>query len=258
MMNLTISNIKTLAEGEDILAEGKDITFTFSEGNGEAPSMFELSEAEINIFDPDFYLANNSDVVESIASEYEDTRSSSTLINANVPNLASSGFNQIQTEGNAEVIINSESFTSNTLEFSVALKDYVETGAAEGQSPSPLFDSEYYLAQNPDVASALAGGSFNGDPLLHYVEAGAVEGRDPNAFFDSDYYLTENPGVAETSLNPLEHYVLIGSSAGADPSANFDPEYYLAENQDVFNAGVDPLTHFLTSGQAEGRSPIAI
>ena len=94
-----------------------------------------------------------------------------------------------------------------------------------------MFDSEYYLEQNPDVASALAGGSFNGDPLLHYVEAGTTEGRDPNPYFDSDYYVTENPGVAESGLNPLEHYVLLGSSAGAD--------------------------HFLTFGQDEGRSPIA-
>lgn len=72
-MNLRISNteIEILAEDNARLAEGKeDITFTFFDANGEASSIFELSEAEINIFDPDFYLINNPDVAESITSEY--------------------------------------------------------------------------------------------------------------------------------------------------------------------------------------------
>jgi hypothetical protein len=42
---------------------------------------------------------------------------------------------------------------------------------------SGLFDAEWYLAENADVAKAGV------DPLLHYVEFGANENRAPNAFF---------------------------------------------------------------------------
>ncbi|MEM8829574.1 MAG: hypothetical protein AAGE96_09495 [Cyanobacteria bacterium P01_G01_bin.19] len=256
---ITISNTGTVTEGQNIYSEGQtvdeNITFTYYDANRETVSMFELSQAEINIFDPAHYIINNPQVAEDIAGEYGNAAVSLGIANANLPNLAPSGWSQIQTGGNSSVTINGSSFSVR--EYSIAIKDYIETGAIQGRSPSPLFDSEYYLEQNPDVESALAGGSFNGDPLFHYVETGAPEGRDPNPYFDSDYYISANPGVAETNLNPLEHYILIGSSAGADPSTNFDPEFYLAQNQDVAAAGVDPLTHFLTFGQDEGRLPMA-
>ena len=43
---------------------------------------------------------------------------------------------------------------------------------------SPLFDRDWYLAMNPDVAVAGA------DPWRHYLRHGAAEGRDPNPLFD--------------------------------------------------------------------------
>ena len=48
---------------------------------------------------------------------------------------------------------------------------------------SGLFDKEYYLARNPDVAAAGL------DPIKHYVRSGAAEGRDPNRLFDSSAYI---------------------------------------------------------------------
>ena len=263
---ITISNT---TEGQNVISDetiNEDITFTYSNADGEVTSMFDLPEAHINIFDSEYYIANNPDAADSLTTEYADAATSITLANANVPKLISSG--QIQNVANpivivdGEVVINDEIIDkSNSLRHSVALEDYVASGAVEGQNPSPLFDSEYYLEQNPDVASALAGGSFNGDPLLHYVEAGAAEGRDPNPYFDSDYYVAQNPNAALSieinGSNPLEHYVLSGSSQGADPSANFDPEFYLAQNQDVAAAGIDPLTHFLSFGRDEGRAALA-
>jgi glycosyltransferase involved in cell wall biosynthesis/peptidoglycan/xylan/chitin deacetylase (PgdA/CDA1 family)/SAM-dependent methyltransferase len=51
----------------------------------------------------------------------------------------------------------------------------------------PLFDAEWYLARNPDVAA-------NGqDPLEHYLAHGVAERRDPNPFFDTSWYLAQNP-----------------------------------------------------------------
>ena len=51
------------------------------------------------------------------------------------------------------------------------LHHYQTVGWREGHNPSPLFDAQYYLSQNIDVAAA------NICPLTHYVRYGAEEGR---------------------------------------------------------------------------------
>ncbi|MGL5075634.1 MAG: hypothetical protein ACRDBG_07295, partial [Waterburya sp.] len=224
--------------------------------NAEGTEVFSLErpQAELNIFDPQYYTSNNPDVAASIEGKYQDANLSTNLQQAQLPEIAPSGQNQIS--AGATVIFDGTSSTSIP-SYTASIEHYVQSGATEGRDPSPLFDTQYYLEQNPDVATALAGGNFSGDPLLHYVSAGAAEGRDPNPYFDSDYYLQQNPEVQEAGWNPLEHYVLYGSASQLDPSPNFDPNYYLSQNPDVAQAGIDPLTHFLTSGQAEGRSPMA-
>ena len=91
------------------------------------------------------------------------------------------------------------------------LAHYLQSGAAEGRDPLPFFDSDWYLANNPEVAKA----GIN--PLVHYVQSGAAEGRDPHLLFDCHWYLTKNPDVAESGINPLVHYVLSGASEGRQP-----------------------------------------
>lgn len=56
------------------------------------------------------------------------------------------------------------------------LASEVQICAALAQSP--LFDSSWYLAKNPDV------GGSNLDPVLHYVRHGEREGRNPSPGFD--------------------------------------------------------------------------
>ncbi|PYU64966.1 MAG: hypothetical protein DMG49_25345, partial [Acidobacteria bacterium] len=73
---------------------------------------------------------------------------------------------------------------------------------------SGLFDSDWYLQQNPDVARAGV------NPLRHYLRRGAIEGRDPNPLFDSDWYVQQNPNVARAGVNPLVHYIKWGKSKG--------------------------------------------
>src|SRR6476619_7495599 len=48
---------------------------------------------------------------------------------------------------------------------------------------SALFDPEYYLEQNPDVAAAGI------DPAIHNIRFGGIEGRNPSAAFDASAYL---------------------------------------------------------------------
>ncbi len=204
--------------------------------------IIDLPRAEINIFDSEFYLNRYPDVAQNIAKTDEGESFISVF----------PGFPPSEIPIKIETNTWSVNSTSTKID---SLLHYVESGAQEGRDPSPLFDSQYYLEQNSDVAKALAGGDFNGDPLLHYVKSGAQEGRDPNPFFDSDYYLTRYTDVANEGINPLEHYVLFGAAEGRDPSPNFDPDFYLNQYTDVAAEGVDPLTHFLTFGQAEGRLP---
>ncbi len=78
-------------------------------------------------------------------------------------------------------------------------------------SGSGLFDREWYLAQNPDVARAGV------DPVEHYLLSGGVEGRAPSLQFDSKWYLTQNPDVANAGMNPLVHYLGWGRAEGRQP-----------------------------------------
>lgn len=117
------------------------------------------------------------------------------------------------------------------------------------RSPHPLFDPDYYLSNNPDVAQAEA------DPLLHFMTYGVYEGRKPNPFFDPRYYLERYPDVAAARDNPLVHYLTHGAAEGRDPSPLFDSDWYLAQNPDVAASGMNPLVHYLAYGVAEGRLP---
>lgn len=67
---------------------------------------------------------------------------------------------------------------------------------------SKLFDREWYLEQNRDVALS------NLDPLQHYLFFGADEGRNPSPSFDTQEYLKRHPGISELKINPLIHHIL--------------------------------------------------
>jgi hypothetical protein len=114
-----------------------------------------------------------------------------------------------------------------------------------------LFDTPFYLSQNPDVAQARV------NALDHYNTSGFHEGRDPNPFFDTSFYLAVNQDVAASGVNPLDHFHTIGWRQGRDPSANFDTTLYLIHNPDVAAANIDPLEHFLRFGFFEGREAFA-
>ena len=66
---------------------------------------------------------------------------------------------------------------------------------------SALFDADWYLANNPDVAAR----KF--DPVYHYLRYGAAEGRAPGPHFDAQDYLRANPDVAANGTNPLLDYL---------------------------------------------------
>jgi ADP-heptose:LPS heptosyltransferase/GT2 family glycosyltransferase len=73
---------------------------------------------------------------------------------------------------------------------------------------SGLFDADYYLAANPDVAAV------NIDPLMHYLESGASELRNPNPGFDAQHYVALCRKLGQTVDNPLLHYLKVGAAQG--------------------------------------------
>lgn len=133
-----------------------------------------------------------------------------------------------------------------------------------------LFDSRYYLNQNPDVRSAISQGVFR-NAFEHFVKFGLTEGREPSATFAGDY-LTGNPDVA-AAVNAgifhsgFEHFIKNGFAEGRQPKTIIDPltsleVVYLSENPDVQTAikqGVfrSGLEHLIRFGMLEGRSPFS-
>ena len=81
------------------------------------------------------------------------------------------------------------------------LRDWRATRAI---ARSGLFDRDWYIMTNPDVAA------FGIDPVRHYVAFGAREGRDPSPLFDTDWYLAQYPDVAASGVNPLVHFIIFG------------------------------------------------
>ncbi len=74
-----------------------------------------------------------------------------------------------------------------------------EREAVDAIASSHLFDSDFYLDRNPDVAAKGL------DPIVHYVRWGAAEDRDPSADFHTASYKERYPELAILEINPLLH-----------------------------------------------------
>lgn len=66
---------------------------------------------------------------------------------------------------------------------------------------SPLFDSAWYIGNNPDLINSWL------EPAFHYLLFGAEEGRDPGPNFNTKLYYQNNPGLEKSKINPLIHYL---------------------------------------------------
>lgn len=76
---------------------------------------------------------------------------------------------------------------------------------------SGLFDAEWYLTKNKDIALAKL------DPLDHFIRHGSAEQRSPGPAFNAAWYVEEYPEVALSGLEPLAHYLKIGRAKGFEP-----------------------------------------
>ena len=71
-----------------------------------------------------------------------------------------------------------------------------------------MFDVEYYLRSNPDVARD------GYDPFMHFAEHGWKEGRSPNRWFDSKFYLGAYEDIRKARINPFLHFIIAGRKEG--------------------------------------------
>lgn len=129
------------------------------------------------------------------------------------------------------------------------LRHFLDVGWRGGYDPHPLFDTSWYLEQNPDVAAAGV------NPLQHFLTHGGREGRDPHPLFDTTWYLKRYPDLASAPINPLVHYLAHGAAEGRDPNPLFDTDWYAARNPDATAGGMNPLVHYVTVGAARRRDP---
>jgi len=116
---------------------------------------------------------------------------------------------------------------------------------------SGLFDRDYYLRNNPDIAA-------NGlDPLAHYLKQGFRENRRPGMLFDPGFYLSQVHQRDEDSENPLVHYLEQGKERGLSPNVFVDPDYYRLVNGSSAGSKTDALSHFLDKDEPHppGCSP---
>ncbi|MCC3430214.1 MAG: PPC domain-containing protein [Microcoleus sp. PH2017_04_SCI_O_A] len=123
-----------------------------------------------------------------------------------------------------------------------------------------LFDSKFYLENNPDVGVAVARGTVS-TPFDHYQKIGQFENRDPNALFDASYYLDTNSDVAvsaeKNKFSGAQHFIKFGQFERRNPNPFFDVGFYLTSNPDVQTAvqtnQFSAFEHYLKVGQFENR-----
>lgn len=133
-----------------------------------------------------------------------------------------------------------------------------------GLALAQIFDESFYLAENPDIAAAIATGDIN-SAFEHFVVFGISEGRDPSILLDEAFYLATNPDVeaavqAGSFSSGLEHFLIFGDVEGRDPSSLFDQSDYLINNPDVNDAVLagafqSGFEHYVEFGVDEARLP---
>lgn len=125
-------------------------------------------------------------------------------------------------------------------------RHYVEFGAAEGRSTSALFDAAYYASQFP-------AGDRPDTPLYHYLRNAWERHRNPSPCFDEAWYVARTGITRAHALTPADHFLRQEPPFPFDPSPSFSNAEYLRTNPDVQSSGMNPLVHYLQSGRSEGR-----
>jgi hypothetical protein len=113
---------------------------------------------------------------------------------------------------------------------------------------SGLFDPEYYLRRNPDVAAAGI------DPVVHYLLHGAAELRSPSPYFSTRWYVRSYPDVAASGKNPLYHFIMSGYAEGRLALPRH-PAALAATDAERGPGGAQPAFGWVAAGALETTAP---
>ncbi len=119
------------------------------------------------------------------------------------------------------------------------LEHYLLFSTSPGHDPHPLFDTSFYIEQNPEIIS------LNMNPLVHYLTIGFKHKRDPHPLFNTDYYLAQMSDRGLAPLNPLVHFIKGGADTGFNPHPLFDNNYYRQRYLEPVNSSSNSLLHYL-------------
>lgn len=113
-----------------------------------------------------------------------------------------------------------------------------------------LFDSNFYRAANPDLASVGSRQLNN-----HLLTFGLNEGRQFSPFVDLNFYRASNPDLAGLNNRQLfDHLQSFGIAEGRRFSQVVDLDFYRAVNRDLAGLNNEQLLdHLRTAGLNEGR-----
>lgn len=121
---------------------------------------------------------------------------------------------------------------------------YFDAGYSEGRSPSPYFIDELYYSQFDEPPST--------EPAIHhYIKNFAARDIVFNEYFDATWY--SGRFLLNAVEDATEHFFLTGSAKQLPPGPRFLPAWYLSLYADVREAELDPFRHFVQSGHAEAR-----
>jgi glycosyltransferase involved in cell wall biosynthesis/predicted O-methyltransferase YrrM len=139
-------------------------------------------------FDVKFYLKNNPSIVRSGTNPLQHYWENGLELTS-CPHLLFDTEHYIQRYGSELIGVN-------------PLLHYLNN--AMDHDPHPLFDTAFYLRQNPHVASE------SSIPLEHFIRFGASNRLSPHPKLLFDAYERAEPGLPGSGLNVLEHYLLKG------------------------------------------------
>jgi hypothetical protein len=120
----------------------------------------------------------------------------------------------------------------NTTKYIETLSPVRRSGILIGKdtmSCGERYDEEFYLAEYPDVAAAVASGALFKSGWYHYSAIGRKEGRLGAPTFDEKFYLNSYPDVKEAVFNKIfpsgqSHYESAGREEGRIAAYN---DYFL-------------------------------
>ncbi len=127
-----------------------------------------------------------------------------------------------------------------------------------------IFNSNYYLANNPDVVAAF--GYDENQAIYHFKTYGMREGRVAAPTFDVTYYKNNYSDLRNAFGDDLtayyNHFLSNGINEMRQGSAEFNPKIYLrnyADLRDAFDKSyILYVRHYVNNGKNEGRNAASL